>query len=187
MALRKIGSKTSAVRSAVILGGIVAMGLGVSLLPGKPAQACGQAPAPQQSAEKHSSSLDLSNLTPQQQQALEALVAERREILPYQFLSLKRCPSLSNSAVTAFENNEYGQALALLDSAIAAEPSSLYHWLDRAIVHYYLGEEEAARADAKEVRSRFSYPRSHKAQSAYRQLMLQLDGELPDPRRAVEL
>lgn len=187
MALLQFRNRTSAVRSVVVLGGILTMGLGISLLPSELAQACETEHVQNEIAEKHQSPIDLSEITPQQQQALEALVAERRELLPYQFLSLQRCPSLSNQALAAFENHDYAEALELLDSAIAEAPSSLPHWLDRAMVHYYLGEEDAARYDAKEVRRRFSYPRSHRAQTAYRQLMLQLDGKLPDPRRAIEL
>lgn len=185
MALLRLKNQPSAIHSAVIFGGILTLGLGLSLLQGKPAQAC--EPAPVADAIAYPSPLDLSDLTPQQQQALEATVAKRRELLPYQFLSLKRCPSLSNEAVTAFEQQDYAQALTLLDRAIAEEPNSLYPWLDRAMAHYYLGDDPAARADAEEVRNRLSAPRLPKAKEAYRQLMIQLDGEVSDPRRAVKI
>lgn len=138
-------------------------------------------------AEQYESPVDLGNLSPAEQEALAATVAERQVLLPYRFLSLRRCPSLSNQALYAFENQDYGLCLELLDRAISEDPQALTHWLDRAMVHYYLGEEEAARADAQEVRSRFTYPRSHRAQEAYRQLMIQLDGKVPDPRRAVKV
>ncbi len=186
MALLCLWNRLPAIHRLFVLGIVVAMSSGATLLTSSPAQACGNTQGQQETEANYQSPLDLSQLTQEEQKALEATVAERREILPYKFLSLHRCPSLSNEAISAFEKHDYAQALTLLDSAIAEKPDSLTRWLDRAMVHYYLGDEAAARADAKQVR-RFNYLRSHAAQTAYRQLMIELDGELPDPRRAVKL
>jgi len=151
-----------------------------------PAQACEAQPTVEPELEQYPSPLDLSNITPAQQQRLEATVAQRKQLLPYQFLSLYRCPSLSNRALNAFEARDYALALSLLDRAIAQRPDSLTRWLDRAVVHYYLGENAAASKDATQVRHRLNDINFPEAQDAYRQLMIQLDGQVPDSRRASE-
>lgn len=173
-----------ATHSAVLFGGIF-LAVGPWFSPAALAQFTCVGDASVDIAEQYESPLDLSKLSPAEQTALEATVAERQALFPYEFLSLRRCPTLSNQALYAFENQDYARCLHLLDRAISEQPDALTRWLDRAVVHYYLGEEDAARADAQEVRGRFTYPRSYQAQKAYRQLMIQLDGEVPDPRRAV--
>ncbi len=187
MALLSLRHRTNTIHQVFALGIIAAMSGGATLLADSPAQACEQLQAKTDTEEaNYQSSIDLNNLTLEQQQALEATVVQRRETLPYRSLSLTRCPSLSNAALRAFENKEYAQTLELLDSAIAEKPNSLTRWLDRAIVNYYLGEDNAARADAKQV-LRLNAHHSQEINKVYRQLILQLDGELPDPRRAVKL
>lgn len=151
-----------------------------------PAQACDGSQVQKAAQTNYQSPVDLSEITPTEQRALEALVAERQKRLPYRSLSISRCPSLSNAALMAFEKHNYADALALLDKAIADQPGLVSRWLDRAVIHYYIGEDEAARADAKQFRQ-LTAAYSHKINEAYSQLMLQLEGELPDPRRAVEL
>jgi hypothetical protein len=160
------------------------VGLGSNLILSPAAQACETS-----TATPNPSPVDLSQLSAEQQRQLEATVQERRALLPYQFLSpyRYRCPTLTDQAIQAFEQQDYAQTLALFDQTIAKYPNSPEPWLNRAMLHYYLGYESAARSDAQQVCHLLANFRSPQTQEAYRRLMITIDGKVPDPRQAVEL
>lgn len=125
------------------------------------------------------------DLTLPERAALEQRLRDRQATLPYQFLAVQRCPSLTNQARLAFSQKDYDQALASLNAAIAQQPDRPEHWLNRAMVYYYLGQDGAARSDATQA---YALNRRHTAvDQGYRALVTTLDGKLPDPRRAVEV